>query len=196
MNGMETRACAGIEIRRTSGGPSRLVGYAAVFNARSLELPPGFVEIIRSGAFTRTLRERTTRQADVFAFVDHDPGRPIGRRSAGSLVVEEDARGLRVEITPIDTREGLDLVKNVEAGILDAMSFGFSLPDRDTSQKWNTRERPPTRELLDVELHEVSVVAMPAYPDTSIAARALAGLRGRSVAELEVRQAVRAATWR
>lgn len=169
----ERRIEAGVEVRVEANGRPRLVGWAAVFNARSLDLG-GFVEVIRPGAFARALREG----ADVRAFVDHDSSLIIGRRSAKTLLIEEDARGLRVEITPPDTQAGRDVVENVRVGNLDGMSFAFRVPKG--GDKWEMDTAGPLRELLDVDIHEVSVVALPAYPATDVALRALAAFRVES----------------
>src|SRR5438128_11032112 len=99
----ETRALSGIELRVDAGAPPKLVGYAAVFNSKSLDLG-GFIEIVRPGAFKRTL----AAGADVRALVNHDPNLIIGRNKAGTLDVAEDDRGLKVTITPLDTQAGRD----------------------------------------------------------------------------------------
>jgi HK97 family phage prohead protease len=169
MENAERRIEAGVEVR-AEGGKPRLVGWAAVFNARSLDLG-GFIEIIRPGAFTRALREGS----DVRAFVDHDSSLIIGRRSAKTLTITEDARGLRVEITPPDTQAGRDVVENVRVGNLDGMSFAFRVPKG--GDKWELDGGTPLRELLDVDIHEVSVVALPAYPATDVALRSLEAFR-------------------
>jgi HK97 family phage prohead protease len=168
----ERRIEAGLEVRKDGDGKPRLVGWAAVFNARSLDLG-GFVEVIRPGAFARALRDGT----DVRAFVDHDSSLIIGRRSAKTLMIEEDARGLRVEITPPETQAGRDVVENVRVGNLDGMSFAFRVPKG--GDDWTMDGGIPVRELLDVDLHEVSVVALPAYPATDVALRSLAAFQAQ-----------------
>lgn len=167
-NETERRFYTGLEIRQTGTQRPRLAGYAAVFDKRSHDLG-GFVEVIRPGAFTRSLKEHP----DVRAFVEHDPQHIIGRRSAGTLDVAEDAHGLRVEITPPDTQAGRDVIENVRAGNLDGMSFAFRIPNREKGQRFNFNVEPILRELLDVDVTEVSVVALPAYPDTDVAVRSL-----------------------
>jgi HK97 family phage prohead protease len=166
MGEFECRAVLGLEVRQIGGQSPRLRGYAAKFNEHSLDLG-GFIEIIRPGAFARSLQGGT----EVFAFVEHTPSQIIGRRSRGSLAIGEDAQGLHVEILPPDTQAGRDVIENVRVGNLDAMSFAFRVATN--GDKWDMRKDPPLRELLDVNLHEVSVVAMPAYPATEIALRSL-----------------------
>lgn len=172
-------AAPGIEVRTDSGRPPRLVGYAAVFNSKSVDLG-GFVEIIRPGAFGRSLKG-----ADVRALVNHDPNLILGRTKAGTLKVTEDDRGLRVEITPPATEAGRDAMENVRLGNLDGMSFGFITQ----SDRWNFSQEPPLRELLDVDVLDVSVVAFPAYPKTDVALRFLEAARaGRELAEARERR--------
>src|SRR4030095_8668912 len=183
MGEYEIRTVIGLEVRQGGGQPSRLRGYAAVFNSQSLDLG-GLVEILRPGSSARSFKV-----TDVFAFVEHDPAQIIGRRSAGTLVIGEDAHGLHVEITPIKTRASEDVIENVRVGHLDAMSFAFRVPP--DGDQWDLKATPPRRELLQVNLREVSVVAMPAYPATEVAMRSLEALwsqagkypRGRTVAE-------------
>jgi phage head maturation protease len=49
------------------------------------------------------------------------------------------------------------------------MSFGFQIVKDD----WKHEEKQLIREIHDVELFDVSVVAFPAYPQTSVAVRSL-----------------------
>jgi len=171
MSEIERRYVGGLEVRQ-DGGPERLVGYAALFGVRSLDLG-GFVESIRAGAFARSLKANV----DIRAFFNHDSGRIIGRRSKNTLIIREDQRGLRVEITPPQTETGREVIENVRVGNLDQMSFGFNTPK--DGEKWSFDESPPLRELLHVDLVEVSVVAMPAYPQTEIALRSMALAAGQ-----------------
>jgi uncharacterized protein len=193
MNDRETRVVSGIEIRQGGGQRPRLVGWAAVWNSRSLDLG-GFVEILRPGAFSRSLRE----SPDLRAFVDHDSAMIIGRASAGTLSVQEDKRGLRVEISPPDTQVGRDVMENVRVGNLDGMSFAFRLFDSHSGQKWDFKQEPPVREILEASISEVSVVAMPAYPDTAVAVRSLTAYRQGmpNVTVLAERLARQRAGWR
>jgi HK97 family phage prohead protease len=89
-------------------------GYAAMFNSET-EIAGAFREVIAPGAFAETLKS-----ADVRALVDHDTGRVIGRMSAGTLRLSEDATGLRAEIDLPDTTEGRDLAVLLERGDISA----------------------------------------------------------------------------
>ena len=161
---IERRAITGIEVRAAEGKPTKLSGYAAVFNSMSENLG-GFREIILPGAFDRALREGH----DVRALVNHDPDQIIGRTKSGTLALSVDAKGLRAEIDLPDTQAARDVLTSVKRGDIDGMSFAF----RTLTDAWRTQDGEAIRELVDLELLDVSAVAYPAYPATSVSARAL-----------------------
>jgi HK97 family phage prohead protease len=153
-----------MRVIRAEGQPAKIEGYAAVFDKMS-EVMWGFREVIRPGAFTNTLKT-----ADVRALWQHDPSMPLGRTKNGTLELAEDAQGLRISITPPDTQWGRDAVASIERGDVDQMSFGFST----VTDSWGKDEADfPLRELLEVNLWEVSPVTFPAYPDTTVAVRSM-----------------------
>lgn len=159
----ETRIATGIEVRASEDGKPRLIGYAAVFNTRSEGLP--WVEIVRPGAFRKSLDSG----ADVLALVEHETGRIIGRRSAETLIVNEDERGLRYEVILPDTQAGRDVAESVRRGDIKGSSFGF----RTRKDRWDHVSDPQVRELLEADLLDVSPCAMPAYPKTEVGLRSL-----------------------
>jgi HK97 family phage prohead protease len=159
-----------LEVRVAGGSahsPRRLVGYASVFDKESEDLG-GFTEFVRPGAFRASLMDG---KADPLALVHHLPHLVLGRRSAGTLRLEEDSKGLAFEIDLPDTSTARDLAVSVERGDIRGASFAFTV--RDNGDKWETRDNKVTRELLDVELHEITVTPTPAYPDTEVARRTL-----------------------
>jgi HK97 family phage prohead protease len=92
---------------------------------------------------------------------NHDTSNPLASTRNGSLQLTEDARGLKVTATLPQTSLGRDLSVLVKSGVIDAMSFGFSVKRDSWSQDGNTRY------LEDVSLYEVSLVSTPAYEQTS-----------------------------
>lgn len=166
--------------RAEDSNTGTLTGYAARFDAWSHDLG-WFREKIERGAFKRTLEDKGN---DIRALADHrtDALAVVGRRSAGTLRLQEDNEGLKVEIDLPDTSAGRDLRTNIEAGNVDGMSFGFVV--REDSWKRGEDGQPDERTLHDVDLIEVSVVAFPAYPDTSIAARSKEAALGEPPAPL------------
>lgn len=147
---------------RAEGDDRTLRGYAAPFNSESVDFG-WFKEQIAPGAFTRSLRERP----DVRALADHDTAKVLARTTNGSLTLREDENGLWAEITPNGASYSNDVYECVKRGDIDGMSIGFRVMD----DKWEMRDGKDFRTLLDVELIEVSIVAFPAYPETSISAR-------------------------
>ena len=145
--------------RRTATGLQAtgrtLTGYVATFGTPAKITD--FVEVIRAGAFTRSLESG----ADVLALADHDASRVLGRTSSGTLALHEDSHGLAFTLTLPDTTTGRDLAALAARGDLGGMSFAFE----SRTEEW----RGNTRELIDVELHEISVIAAhPAYSGTSV----------------------------
>ena len=142
-----------------------ITGYAVVWDAISTPLG-GFIEVVRRGAFTNTLQA-----GDARALWNHNADFPLGRQSAGTLVVEEDTKGLRVTITPPDTSYARDLIASIERRDVTGMSFGFTV----TKDSW-LRAGPsgfPVRQLLQVNLLEISPCTIPAYPQTEVHVRAV-----------------------
>ncbi len=163
--GCEVRTYQGIELRETEGeGGPIISGYAAVFDKMSVELW-GFRETIAPGAFTDTLKSGN----DVRSLVNHDSNQRLGRTANGTVRVNEDKIGLKFEIDPPNTSVGRDTVEDIRNGNLDGMSFMF----KTVNDKWETKDGEEVRTLLDVELIEGGPVTFPAYPDTTVALRAL-----------------------
>lgn len=161
----EVRLRGGVKVEaRAEGDAPRLVGYASVFETEA-NIGGMFREVIRKGAFSEALL-----RDDIHALDNHDYGRVIGRKKAGTLSISEDDHGLRVEITPPNTTVVRDLLENVGAGNIDQMSFSFSM--EGGRQSWDETGDLPLRSIEKVgELLEVSVVPRGAYETTEIALR-------------------------
>ena len=161
---MERRTMAVAEIRAepSDDGPRRVSGYAAKFNT---EIVYGwFREIIRPGAFKASLSDGS----DIRALFNHNSDLVLGRSSAGTLRLKEDDIGLWFEADLPDTNAGRDLYTSIGRGDISGASFGFMV----RAENWHYEDgEQDLRELLDVELVEVSVVTFPAYDDTAVAVR-------------------------
>lgn len=154
---LETRTNpAEFEIREDGDG-MLFEGYAAVFNSPSEPLP--FIERIAPGAFKRTLRERS----DIKLLWNHDVGEILGSTRAGTLKMWEDDRGLRVQAQLPNTQRGRDTAELLRTGLVDSMSFGFTVPEGGA--EWN--QDGTERTLKSVRLFEASIVAFPAYGATA-----------------------------
>ena len=164
---------AKIELREMSdmadAGGMTFYGYAAVFDSPSEPLP--FTEVVKPGAFAKTLRSRN----EIKLLMNHDTGRVLASRRAGTLRLSEDPTGLRVEADLPDTTEGRDLAYLLKRGDITTMSFGFTVPAG--GDYWSDENN---RELRDVRLHEVSVAPYAAYPSSSAGVRSVDILADRT----------------
>ena len=144
----------------------RLIGYAAVFDALSLDLG-GFREIVKPGAFKRSLAD----SSHVRALYNHNADQVLGRVGSRSLRLQEDDKGLRFELDLPPTTYAKDLEALVERGDVSGCSFAFRV--LDGGERWTTRNGETIRELSSVELSEITITASPAYPDTTVAKRSM-----------------------
>jgi HK97 family phage prohead protease len=166
---IERRMFSGVEFRavREDGKPTKLEGYAAVFNQPSEDLG-GFRETIKPGAFTDTLAAK----ADVRALFNHDPNFVLGRSKSGTLRLAQDNTGLRISCDMPDTQVARDLMTLCERGDIDQMSFGFYVDEENWNQSKDANgDVVYSRELVKCSLFDVSAVTYPAYPQTSVEAR-------------------------
>jgi len=164
---LERRAAADVALE------GRLIrGHAVVFDVRSIDLG-GFVEVVRSQAVDRALGAG----ANIVALYNHDSSAVLGRTPT-TLTLRKDARGLAFAIDPPATQAGRDAFALVERGDVGGASFGF----RTLKDAWHDEGGVIVRELLDVEIAEISLTAFPAYRQTSaaIAQRALQAFRAQS----------------
>jgi HK97 family phage prohead protease len=150
------------EIRQEGDGHT-FEGYAAIFDAESEGL--AFREVIRPGAFSKSVAAANRGEWEVKALQDHDPKYFLGSTKTGTLSLQEDDRGLkvRVSLNP-EVTFASDLAAMLRRdGAAMGMSFGFSVPS-----KGDGYNDDGVRELTNVRLHEVSLLTghEPAYPAT------------------------------
>lgn len=174
-----------LEVRRLDDGRPTLRGFAAMYNSLSEDLG-GFREVIAPGAFRAAFSE----DADVKAFWNHNSDYVLGRTTSGTLRLIDDERGLMIEIDP--PASAANFIEAVTRGDVSQMSFGFAVAENGDSVEI-TDDGTVLRTLREVDLFEVSPVAMPAYPATSISARTKENVLDRVTApEPEVSEVTRA----
>jgi HK97 family phage prohead protease len=139
---------------RAAGEGNTVVGYAAVWDSPSEPMP--FTEFVKRGAFSKTLNDG----ADVRLLIDHE-GIPLARSKSGTLRLEEDSRGLKVEadLDPSNP-DAARIISAMRRGDISQMSFAF----RTVKDWWNSDRS--VRELREVQLFDVSIVTFPAYEET------------------------------
>ena len=145
---------AALEIRADG---NRIVGHAIVFDSRSRDLG-GFIEIIKPSAVDRSLG------GDVVALYNHDAGAVLGR-TPKTLRLSKDDRGLTFDLDPAPTQAGREALELVRRGDLRGASFGF----KTVKDSWSRDGNLTVRTLIDIELLEISLTAMPVYTATDVA---------------------------
>ena len=158
----EIRGGIPAEIRADDDG-IRVSGYAAVFNQEA-DIGGYFREVIAPGAFKEAIG-----RDDVVFVINHE-GLPLARTRSGTLKLEEDEHGLRMETTldPEDP-DVKSIVGKMKRGDLDKMSFAFQA----TVEEWDESGEIPLRTVKEVNLYDVSIVTAPAYDGTEIGLRSL-----------------------
>jgi HK97 family phage prohead protease len=150
-----------------SSGDARLVGYAAVFDSRSVEIPDGsgsFVEEIAPGAFEQVM---SNPDRDVRALFNHDVNRVLGREGSGTLNLSVDDRGLRYDVDLPDTPTGNEVAALAQRGDLEGSSFTFKIAPG--GEQLDRRDGTPVRRVTDIEfVRDVGPGTFPAYDDSDV----------------------------
>lgn len=121
----------------------RFAGYAAVFDS-----PDRGGDIIRKGAFAKAL----ARAGEVPLLWQHRAGAVIGKVET----LQEDARGLRVIANIGDARAS----RLIGSGRVDGLSFGYRVRE--------AKSAAGLRELVELDLTEVSLVVNPMQPKARV----------------------------
>lgn len=173
MNEKEVRLSniANFNIELRAGEESRkmvIEGYAAVYDEETLigSEEYGFYERIARGAFDGA------NMKDVPLKYNHSDAVPILARTRNkSLELKPDEKGLFIRAELLDTQDNIDMYKRIKAGLIDKMSFAFTVKEGDDAWK---KGKTPKRTIKRFDrLFDVSVVDTPAYDGTSIYARSL-----------------------
>jgi len=121
----------------------RFAGYAAVFDR-----PDNGGDVVKKGAFAASLK----RAGEVPLLWQHKAGAVIGRIEH----LSEDKRGLRV-IAAVDDERAARLLGR---GTVDGLSFGYRVREAKSVGR--------VRELVGLDLVEVSLVANPMQPKARV----------------------------
>ena len=133
-------------------------------------VPYGAVAHI-GGQFHERFEPDSIRFDDVVLNVMHDRSRPVARTPASlSFQALADGRGLGVRAALVDTGDGRDAYRMVQAGILR----GFSIEFRSLREHPETVSGDVVRVIDEARLTGLAIVDTPAYDGASAEARALA----------------------
>lgn len=161
MNKKETRIL-NVEFRTPENDDNKMIieGYAVTFNSPATH---GYTEVILDHALDNT------DMSDVPLKYNHEDSHLIMARTRNhSLELKKDEKGLFVHAELVDTQSNIDIYKAIKAGLIDKMSFAFTVKTDEYDYETDTRK------IIDIDkLYDVSVVDIPFYDSTSIYARNL-----------------------
>jgi len=152
-------AQGGLEVRQ-EGGAVRVAGRFP-YDTRT-ELAPGYFETIAPGGLSP--------RADTLFLFQHDHGKPLASRDAGTLEILQDKQALTFEATVAgSTTWARDFLAAHEAGLIRGLSPGFRVAKggERVTQSGDVMQRTIT----SAELFEVSAVTRGAYPSAMVEAR-------------------------
>jgi HK97 family phage prohead protease len=145
-----------LEVRAAdaAGGPTVVEGYASVTETpyTMWDWLGSYAEIVRAGAFTKTLSENPQVQL----LLNHG-GLSMSYTRAGRLELAEDSQGLHIRAkVNTDRSDVRDMVLALEDGDVDEMSMAFRVPAGKSV--WSPDY--DQRDILEVDLHrgDVSIV--------------------------------------
>jgi len=158
-----------IDIRAIEGDKMIIEGYAITYDKPATHEIGGrkFTETIKRGALDRT------DMKDVPLRYNHNDNVMIMARTRNkSLQLIKDENGLKIIAELIDTQSNRDLYKAIQEGLIDKMSFAFTVADGGDT--WTFESDETKRDVTNIaKLWDVSVVDTPFYDSTSIYARSL-----------------------
>ena len=157
-------------------GKKVIKGEAIVFNQKSLDLG-GFREVILPGAADQSLLERNQK-----SYWNHNTDFVLGSVRAGTMSLTKTETGIDFEIEPADSPIVRSFIESIDRGDVNQMSFGF----RCLKDEWRIDHDldEVIRDVITMDLREVSPVANPAYPQTSVSMRDRFGEDGEKLAEM------------
>jgi len=145
---------------------NKLCGYAAIFDTPALvnQYNRQFEEVIRKGAFSRSIKE----SKDIICCLNHDTNYLLGRTSSGTMQLNEDSKGLYFEVSLSENIESHREIKELAIrGDLSGASFTFDVAPN--GEKWSRSKS--SREIVDCNVYELGPVVLPVYNNTSVQMR-------------------------
>lgn len=175
-----------MEFRALDNPDNKMIieGYAIVFDVPQSHTMGKykFTEVIKRNAL-----DFTDMKDIVLRYNHNDTFCILARTKNNSLQVIKDEVGLKISAELIDTQSNRDIYKAIQSGLIDSMSFAFSVaPMGDT---WEYGENETYRTVTNIEkIHDVSVVDKPFYEDTSVYARNFENFAKESQENFEFRK--------
>lgn len=132
-------------------------GYASVF-----DIPDTYKDIVKKGAFLKNIENKKNSDDPTIPMLwSHEKNNPIGYFSVNEMF--EDDLGLYVKgKILLSIPQGRTVYSLLKAGVCNKMSIGYII----RKDYYNTMNR--TRELIDIDLYEISLVMFPANKSAKI----------------------------
>ena len=158
--------------QREESANSRMTieGYAVLFDTPQTYQwgDTTYTETINKTALDNTDMKRT-----VLRYNHNDNVIALARVKNGSLLLSVDDKGLHIIADLIDTQSNRDLYKSIKEGLIDEMSFAFTIAKDGDIWTYADDYKTVTREITAIEtLYDVSIVDNGFYEQTSVFARA------------------------
>lgn len=147
-----------LDVRASENEEMTIEGYAVIFDSPATHC---WTESVDKKAF------ENCDMTDVCMKYNHEDNFLLLARTRNkSLELIVDEKGLKIKAKLIDTSSNRDIYKSIQAGLLDKMSFAFTVAKDEWDYETNTRT------ILEIDkLFDVSVVDIPFYDSTEIFAR-------------------------
>jgi len=189
---IERRFIACPLFREVRAGPdgekTSLIGYASVFYdgtpATEYRIFDDLIERVAPEAFDRMLADANW---DIAGLFNHDANMLLARRSAGTLRLSKDSRGLQYILDLGPTSISRDVAAFVERREIVGSSFSFTA-DSVRGQRWEENGETSIRTLTDLDVFDVGPVTFPAYEGTTATTAAAASRRAREQCDAFRRQ--------
>lgn len=165
-----------VEERAEMGAEQPMIveGYAVVYDSpQTYEFgDETYTETIKRGALDGADMRRT-----VMRYNHEDSVFALARTKNGSLQMVSDDFGLKIRAELIDTQSNRDVYKMIRSGLIDEMSFAFTVAKGGDEWTYSDDFKTVKRDIIAIDtVYDVSAVDTGFYENTSIYARAFDGV--------------------
>ena len=165
-----------VEERAEMGAEQPMIveGYAVVYDSPQTYKfgDETYTETIKRGALDGADMRRT-----VMRYNHEDSVFALARTKNGSLQMTSDDYGLKIRAELIDTQSNRDVYKMIRSGLIDEMSFAFTVAKGGDEWNYSDDFKTVKRDITAIDtVYDVSAVDTGFYENTSIYARAFDGV--------------------
>ena len=158
-----------VEIKQNDSHAMIIEGYAITYDEPATHTSGNytFTEVIKTGAL-----DNADLSDVVLRYNHNDSWCIMARTKNNSLQLIHNDVGLKIQANLIDTQSNRDIYKSIQEGLINKMSFSFTVAEKGDS--WSVTKKQSYREIINIDkLYDVSVVDMPFYDTTNVYARSV-----------------------